>query len=77
MTGSELQSRVVRRIERHYDRAVATHRAHGIDDHYAHALAMQGALRQLAEALEELRGRGLFPFPEGEIKRTVSGGGHA
>lgn len=63
MTG-DLQSRLVRRIEQAYDRAVATHRARGVDEPQAHALALAYAKRLLAEALAELEHRGLYPFQD-------------
>lgn len=66
MTGAELQSRLVRRIERHYEALAATIAAEGMEPERAHTLALKDTLRLLAEALKELRARGLFPWREGD-----------
>jgi hypothetical protein len=75
VTDAELQSRVVRAVEAHYDCTVAAHRAAGMEAGEAHERAFRDAVRVLGEALEELRRRGLFPFPEGEIKPSPADGG--
>jgi hypothetical protein len=75
MTGPELQSRIVRRVEAYFDQAAATYCKAGIDPARAHEQALSDALRLLSEALEELRNRGLFPFPEGEVQIPKSAAG--
>jgi hypothetical protein len=66
MTCDELQSRTVRRSEVHYDRLLAAYgrKASSPSKPTSWPLRKLGAS---SEALEELRRRGLFPFPEGEI----------
>ena len=79
MTGPKIQSQVIRRVEAHYNRSVTAHLKAGLKPEQAHERALKEALRLLAEALEVLRARGLFPFPLGEVPVTPkpTGGGHA
>lgn len=79
MSGPELQTKIVRRVEAHYDAVVETHRRAGLDAAEAHLLALTDAVRLLGEILEEARSRGWFPFPVGEIQslRKTAGGRHA
>lgn len=79
MTGPELQTRIVRQVEAHYDAVVAAHRRAGLDAAEAHRLALTEAVRLLGDLLDEARSRGWFPFPAGEIPslRRTAGGRHA
>lgn len=67
MTGTELQSRLVRRVEAHYDATLANLKRAGIDDATASSRALKDALRVLSEALGALREKGLFPFHDGAV----------
>ena len=45
MTGAELQSRIVRDVEAHYDRTVTAHRTAGMDAGEAHERVVNVAIR--------------------------------
>lgn len=58
---------LARAVDAEYEQRAASYRAQGLDPEEAHQRSLNGAKQLGRDALEELRRRGLFPWPGTEV----------
>ena len=66
MTAETMQARFCHAVEAEYARRSAAYQRSGLNPEDAHVRALEEAKQLAREALEELRRRGLFPWPGAE-----------